>query len=307
MRFILLGNESDITKVTARFLFPLIIIALLLSAFSQNALAMLLLAFGGIWGIFNIVILLKKGGKLLPGLVYAILSVAISLALLGYGMMSYRNNALEVAIEKGNTQKVKELISKGYDVNAKSTGGQNMLTLCFRYGLKKINPFRDTRQISRKTPEEVEDKIYAMLEILIDNGANINTLDPHGWAPIHDAARRNQTRIVKMLIEKGADVNLKSKSGDSPLHMATEPPHSSEMIKMLIENGAKVDAKDARGDTPLHNSIYSGGDLESVETLLEKGADVNAKNNESKTPLMLAMESNREEIVELLHKHEAEK
>ena len=223
---------------------------------------------------------------------------------MAYATACYYSHALAVAIETGDIQKIEKLVSKGYDVNAASGGGQNMLTLAFCYGLRKISPFRDTRQISLMTPDQVEDKILEILKILIENGADINVLNEQGKAPIHFAAARNQTRIVRMLIEKSADINLKSKFGDYPLNYAAGHPCNSEIIEMLIANGADVNAKGACGNTPLHDSIYSGSS-KVCETLIKNGANFNAKNNEGKTPLKLALEDDYKEIAELLRKHGA--
>ena len=41
---------------------------------------------------------------------------------------------------------------------------------------------------------------------LIDQGADVNTKDDSGWAPLHLAAEEGQIETVKYLVEKGADV-----------------------------------------------------------------------------------------------------
>lgn len=281
----------------------LLAIAFFSSPFLPFILVIFLLSLASILGVAALVIILKSK-RTIPGLKRAIFGTVLSLSLFAYAIIGYYVNALTVAIETGDIQKIKKLVSKGYDVNAASGGGQNMLTLAFQYGLRKISPFRDTRQISLMTPEQVEDKILEVLKILIENGADINVLDEQDSAPINIAARRNQTRIVRMLINRGADVNLKGKSGDSPLNSAAGHPRNSKLIEILISNGADVNVKGACGNTPLHDSIYSGSS-EVLETLIKSGAHVNAKNDEGKTPLKLALENDYKEIAELLRKHGA--
>lgn len=273
------------------------------SPFLPFILVMFLFSLSSILCVASVVIILKRK-RSIHGLKRAIFGTVLSLSLLSYVIVCYYVNALTSAIETGNIQKIKKLVSKGYDVNAASGGGQNMLTLAFYYGHRKISPFRDTRQISLMTSEQVEDKILEILKILIENGADINVLDEQDSAPLHLAAARNQTRIVRMLINKGADVNLKGKSGEYPLNSAAGHPCNSEMIRTLIANGAEVNVKGARGNTPLHDSIYSGSS-EVVQTLIKSGADLNAKNDEGKTPLKLALEDDYKEIAELLRKHGA--
>lgn len=273
------------------------------SPFLPFILVIFLLSLVFILGVAALVIILKSK-RTIPGLKRAIFGTVLSLSLLAYVIICYYVYALTAAIETGNIQKIKKLISKGYDVNAASGGGQNMLTLAFRYGHRKISPFRDTLQISLMTPEQVEDKILEILKILIENGADINVLDEQDSAPLHRAAARNQTRIVRMLINKGADVNLKGRSGNYPLNYAADHPSTSEIIEILIANGADVNVKGARGNTPLHDSIYSGSS-DVFETLIKSGAHVNAKNDKGKTPLQLALEDDYKEKAELLRKYGA--
>ena len=262
-----------------------------------------LLGLAAILGIVAILIILRSK-RTIPGLRLAILGVAISLSIMSYDIKSHHDNALDIAIEKGDVQKIRKLISKGYDVNAASGGGQNMLTLTFWYGLRKVSPFSDTQQISLMTQEEVESKILEMLEMLIDSGADINVLDPHGWTPIHSAAQRKQLRIVKMLIDKGVDVRLRNRFGESPLHFAAGHPNNSQMIEALVAKGADVNGKNARGNTPLHGSVYSGS-VETVETLLKNGADVHLENGDGKTPLQVAIEEGRTAIANFLRQYGA--
>ena len=47
--------------------------------------------------------------------------------------------------------------------------------------------------------------------MLIENGANVNTVDKEGWSPIHHAAFGKHSTIAKLLCEHGAN------SGRNPL------------------------------------------------------------------------------------------
>jgi len=278
--------------------------ALFSSAFlSQEILAIFLFGVATSLGIVTIVIILKdKGTK--AGLTRAIIWTALLSFLLIFWVRSYYANALIDAIENGDIEKVSKLISKGYDINAVSGGGDNMLTHTFWYGIQRVHPFTDTRKLDLMTPEEVETKVLEMLQILIDNGADINGRDLRGSAPIHCATERCQTQIVRMLVKRGADVNLKNRDGTSPLYFAAGCPNNSEMVELLIDNGADVNVENVRGNTPLHNSIHPGG-LKIVEILVRNGADVNVKNKEGKTPLQIAIEKGNTEIADLLRQYGA--
>lgn len=58
------------------------------------------------------------------------------------------------------------------------------------------------------------------VEELLDAGAETNALNDDSLSPLHLAAQRGLSVVVKLLCSKGADVNLQDKEGRSPLHYA---------------------------------------------------------------------------------------
>lgn len=64
------------------------------------------------------------------------------------------------------------------------------------------------------------------------------------------AASRNGNAIVELLLELGADVNAVNGAGQTPLHAAAAAG-ANEIVQALVDNGARLDALDKRGDTPL--------------------------------------------------------
>jgi hypothetical protein len=246
-----LGKQTGYLAVAS---IVLTIIVFFSSLFLRSFILIIsLLGLAATSGIVALIIILKSK-KPVPGLKRAILGTVLSLSLLAYSIIGSYTHTLSSAIERGEIQAIKSLASKGHDVNATSGSGRNMLTLCFRYGLQKISPFSDTRQISLMTREEVENKILEMLDVLIDNGADINTHDPMGETPLNYAISLGYIRIVEMLIARGADVNLAGRFSDRPLHNAVHSgnPH---MVRMLIEKGANINLTGRNGWTPLQLAI----------------------------------------------------
>lgn len=259
-----LGKQASYLAVASIIL---TIIAFFSSPFSRSFILIIsLLGLAATLGIVALIIILKSK-KPIPGLKRAILGTVLSLSLLAYSIIGSYTHALSSAIERGDVQAIKSLVSKGHDVNATSGSGRNMLTLCFRYGLQKISPFSDTRQISLMTREEVESKILEMLDVLIDNGADINSNDPSGDTPLNYAASLGHIRIVEMLIARGADVNLAGRFGDRPLHNAV---HSGNlhMVRIFIEKGAYINLTGRNGWTPLQLAIKT--DRQDVAALLKQ-------------------------------------
>lgn len=174
---------------------------------------------------------------------------------------------------------VKELITKGADVNAKDDKGRTLLHITAFYG------------------EGLE-----LAELLISKGADVNAKANSflggGATPLLNAAEMGRTELVKLLISKGADVNALSQVGHTPLLVAAENGRN-EIAGLLMSKGADVNAKDHLGMTPLHYAAKYGK-KEVVELLISNGADLNAKNSSGKTLLDIATEYNKNEVVSLL-------
>jgi hypothetical protein len=68
--------------------------------------------------------------------------------------------------------------------------------------------------------------------------------------PLHLAAMKSQTGVVKFLLEHGAFPNCKSASGMTPLHSAAMAGNL-EIVKDLLQYHAEVNPRDHDGETPL--------------------------------------------------------
>ncbi|MGA0807276.1 MAG: ankyrin repeat domain-containing protein, partial [Pseudohongiellaceae bacterium] len=146
----------------------------------------------------------------------------------------------------------------------------------------------------------IRENCLACVEVLIENGVDLDLPDPDGTSPLLLAIHNNRWDISKRLIEAGADVQQWDTFGQAPL-LAIVSRHSSnraepgetlnetsgtEVMRMLLERGANVNmqvflrpAKQrggtmSRGTTPLIQAA-SSGDVEAIRMLLEHGADVN--------------------------------
>ena len=152
------------------------------------------------------------------------------------------------------------------------------------------------------------------MRYLISNGADPNLTDEEGNPPLVLAARLGDQAMVEWLVEHGADVNLKGRVDISPLHEAASRAGSKEMVEYLLEHGANVNARAHADYTPIHYAIMSER-VEVVAVLINSGANVNAKNRHGdptmRTPLAFAKSIAKErkraddEIVALLLRHGA--
>ncbi|VFQ87227.1 unnamed protein product [Cuscuta campestris] len=70
----------------------------------------------------------------------------------------------------------------------------------------------------------------AMVELLLQHGANINACDSRGQTPLHHSAIRGRIAIVKLLLSRGADANTIDKEGNC----------TSKLIADLGQNDAEL-------------------------------------------------------------------
>jgi cytohesin len=179
----------------------------------------------------------------------------------------------------GDLDRVKSLVKKGIDVDAKDETGWTPLYWAASMGREEV------------------------AEFLIGNGADIDVRTNDDRTPLHQAARSGAAKLVELLVSKGADSNTRDEDDSTPLHWAATGGHKN-VVELLIASGAEVKAKEKSGNTPLHWAA-EGGHADIVEILLAKGADVNAKGRRGRTALTMASNKGHTEIVELLGKHGA--
>lgn len=74
-----------------------------------------------------------------------------------------------------------------------------------------------------------------VVEVLLAQGALINSVDSNGETPLHRAAFRQKEDIVSLLLREGADVNIKSTSGRP--RTALDMTDNSEILQMLKAQG----------------------------------------------------------------------
>lgn len=135
------------------------------------------------------------------------------------------------------------------------------------------------------------------IDVFLENGADILSIDEHGNGFLHLACRNNNFHAVSMLIAYGVQVNSVNNKCETPLHFACL--YADEfVVEVLIQNGANCKASDFQNKTPLHRSA-SIGSYETAHCLLNNGASLDCKDLKDNTPLHLACSTGSFEISQL--------
>ena len=134
----------------------------------------------------------------------------------------------------------------------------------------------------------ISTKSLKVVELLVENRADVNLLAGAECGPLKKAVESNQIKIAQLLIDKGADVNLKNVRDVTPLMVASTPA----MASLLVNHGAKLDEVDNRGKSALLRMVDRSRDewFEASDVLLEEGADYNLSDDNGRCPASIIKE-----------------
>ena len=215
------------------------------------------------------------------------------------GILKESGTKLLEAVQSDEIEKVKDLIDKGANVNARAEFGETPLHLAQSKEMAEV-------LLSKGADIRAKDDEFGMtplfnapkeiFEFLISKGADVNVRSKKGLTPLAWSAYGDDLDRIKLLITKGADVNSADEHLKTSLHIAANW-NKIEIAKLLISKGAKVNARDRSGWIPLHWASFKGGP-EVVQLLITGGADKNAKTTQpwsifpaGSTPLDIAEEA----------------
>jgi ankyrin repeat protein len=112
----------------------------------------------------------------------------------------------------------------------------------------------------------------AVIQMLLEAGADPNQVSSVGNAPIHVAARNERAEAVRLLINAGVNIDTPDEWGRTPLFLY----HKQETGAAILEHGPDLDHQDQRGETALHRRLqYAVGHFQCphVLALLSSGAN----------------------------------
>lgn len=175
--------------------------------------------------------------------------------------------AMRDAIKKNDLSAVDNLISQGFEVNARDEHGNPPL----HYALY--------------------DNRVKIVKKLIDAGANVNAPSSEsGMTPlliVTEKAKRLQQKAKKILAK--TDGYTQSSSAEIKLqkYIIGQMNIAKKMLEILVENGADVNQKTPYG-TPLMSAVCNEWNVSLIDILLKSGAKINEQDSNGRTALFYA-------------------
>ncbi|KAJ1322984.1 ankyrin repeat domain-containing protein 50 [Microdochium nivale] len=140
------------------------------------------------------------------------------------------------------------------------------------------------------TDESEEETLLYYVQLLLDNGADINAQGGYFGNALQAAVSSGNEELVQLLLDSGAKV----RQGGDALRMASSRGYE-KTVQLLLNNGAHLNAQ-----SESLQIASSGGHEKIVQLLLDNGSDLNAQRGAYGTALEAACSKGYEKIVQLL-------
>ena len=209
------------------------------------------------------------------------------------------NTALHVAASCGHHEFVRFILACGFAADTRNSGGLAAMQVAAQFGE------------------------LAVIEQLLQFGADIDVMDVCFFTPVMYAALRNQAEVVTLLVDCGASLAdgravakaalagsidaLKAlmtssrwlamgrterlQAEGSLLHFVTDTTTMNALRSLVLDMSALVQYQDTDGDNALHDAAHEGKPVPLICALIKEGVDPAAMNSAGQTPADLAREA----------------
>ena len=189
------------------------------------------------------------------------------------------------------------LLERGASVNHASRNH------CTPLWLAASAPSYQADSASRKDQTMTQGTSEALIDLLLDKGANVNQPSARGETPLHGAAAFGRLATVKTLLQHKANLEALDRFGISALGHAAINGHAA-LVEYLLDQGARPDAEPG-AHAPLTLAAANGHDA-IIKLLRQRGATVQHADAHGRTALICAAKYGKVTTVELLLKFGAD-
>jgi ankyrin repeat protein len=200
--------------------------------------------------------------------------------------MDYKGVVYAAAVN-GSADTLKVLLDYGFDPD------DNPLDM-------NVTPLMEIARQYKSAKGNEKCSLTRCINLLIEYGADINSVDSTQRTPLHIAAYNDAAYpVAETLLAAAAKVDLLDSSGETALYIAVKYDAPVNFISLFLENGSDVNNGGSYGKYPIMHAVISK-DMELVKFFISKGADVNFQNKKGLTPLMMAAKRGLVEMSEFL-------
>ena len=213
------------------------------------------------------------------------------------------NQQLIEAAKNYDLNTLTDLLDQGADPKATDSKGRTALHWAASGPFKIVQKLTgfftnvDIKDYEGRTPFAlaVIKKNIQVLRYLKEHGANPNTRDIYGQAPLHYVVSNeydipNRSRLLEILLSYRVDLEITDNEGQTALIKAVQQAandihilnNTASLKNILIDKGANIHAKDNYGINVFMWAAW-GGSLDVVKSLYNKEVEVYAKDDEGQT------------------------
>lgn len=230
------------------------------------------------------------------------------------------NTALHLATQEQHPDIVKHLLDSNFgptsifDINAQNKSGWTALHLAASSGrlitvdiLLRNGANIETINSNRQTALHIaayynhDWVVRALLNHLPSDSNMTCQADSDGRTAFIIAIRQGNDRVANTLIKNSAPTKLFELQGQDNALVESVRQERMDLVELLLDHGWDVDGSDEHGNTALHAAANSGL-LQIIELLLRRGANIGARDKEGWTPLHYAARSEGDVAVRALLK-----
>ena len=208
---------------------------------------------------------------------------------------------------------LEKLVDLGVDINCQDNQGwtpvhlsvwlDDLDTLKFILKLKPDLNKKDKWECTPLHAAAYASENLKIIELLIENGANIHETRRINITALHIAVSLNKIDFVKYLAKYHSELPPWDRRNYFPLARAS----TIELCEILLQNGANVNYTDERLRTKIFQSLYYLRRLSPMDMIfLQWGADVNILDQNGESPLYLSLRNHDIETCKILLKYGAD-
>ncbi|MDG1875527.1 MAG: ankyrin repeat domain-containing protein [Mariniblastus sp.] len=206
---------------------------------------------------------------------------------------SQKRTPLHVALQRGNERMTYSVLAKTKDVNAVDRANSSCLIYAVMY-----------------------QPSLAVIEALIQKGADLNLKNSSKQTPLHTACYFNRPAAANKLVDAGADLSARDNNANTPLLVACMT--SPSLTRAMLAKGADPEAINRQKQTALHlasqSSYFNRGSnskdndqqwgsdfgFETFQILLREFDEVDVQDGQGRTPLNQAVSTGNPNVIKAL-------